>query len=197
MKKIQDIIKKRLTVMEEYIPEAVDPDEDDIEWDDEDFAEFEDGDEEIDFDPAELEQDIETFTWDDILDMYGPEELEDEDEVETSSFKPDDHISEGLSVAQRMKKKLVMRRHKKRIGIARKIKLKRASSSGVLKQRAVRKARQLVTKRLLRGRDKSKMSASEKSAIEARVKRMKSIVQRTAKRLTPTMRKIERARLSR
>lgn len=164
--------------------------EDDIEWSDDDFEDFDDDEdlEDLPFDPAELEDEVTTFTWDDVMDMYYDDELVDDEEEE---------IEEGMSVAQRMKKKMVMKRHKKRIGVARKVKLRRASSQGVLKQRAVRKARQLVTKRLLRGRDKSKMSASEKSAVEARVKRMKNIVQRTAKRLTPTMRKIERQRLSR
>lgn len=184
MKKLYNIIRQNMQLKETL-------DVDDIEWQDMDFEGFDDEEEEPDFDVDELEAEIDSFDWDDIADVYDEEDFEEEFEPET------EEMFENLSVAQRMKKKVTMRRHKKRIGVARKIKLRRASSLGTIKNRAVRKARQMVTKRLLRGRDKSKMSASEKSAVEARVKRMKNIVKRTATRLVPTMRKIERSRLSR
>lgn len=184
MKSLYELMKGKVLQEETVLEE-----DDNIEWTDEDFEDFEDEeDDDIPFNPSELENEVINFTWEDILDMYEPDELEVEDEGE--------EIEESLSVAQRMRKRMVMKRNKKRLAVARKVKLRRASSQGVLKQRAVRKARQMVTKRLLRGRDKSKMSSSEKSAVERRVKRMKNIVQRTAKRLTPTMRKIERQRLS-
>lgn len=189
MKKLYDIIRQNM-----QLKETLDVDEiewQDIEWqDDRDFEGFDDAEEEPDFDVTELEAEAENLGWDDIADVYDDEDFEEEFEPET------EEMFENLSVAQRMKKKVVMRRHKKRIGVARKVKLRRASNLGTIKNRAVRKARQMVTKRLLRGRDKKKMSASEKSAVEARVKRMKNIVKRTATRLVPTMRKLERSRLS-
>ena len=183
MKKLYDIIRQNM-----QLKETLDVDE--IEWQDSDFEDFDDEEEEPDFDVDELDAEVEGLTWDDIADVY--------DDVYDEEFEPEtEEMFEGLSVAQRMKKKVTMRRHKKRIGVARKVKLRRASNLGTIKNRAVRKARAMVTKRLLRGRDKKKMSASEKSAVEARVKRMKNIVKRTATRLVPTMRKIERQRLSR
>jgi nicotinic acid mononucleotide adenylyltransferase len=192
MKKLYDTVRGNMGIKEDVDIDLDEQDDEEVTWDDTDFADYEFTDEDPEFDVAELDLDVDNIDWEDVLDMYDPNELAYPD-------MPYEQVVDeaNISVAQRMKKKLTMRRFKKKIAVARKIKLKRASNLGTIKNRAVRKARQIVTKRILRGRDKSKMSAAEKSAIEARVKRMGALVKRTATRLVPTMRKIERTRLSR
>lgn len=132
---------------------------------------------------AEMEE-VE-LDWADIVEFYDDDELVYED-----------MIDEDLSMAQRMKKKLVMKRNKKKLALKRKIALRRTSNKDRLKGRATKAARNVITKRLLKGRDKSKMSAAEKNAVERRVKKLSPVMKRLTTRLMPQVRKIERSRLS-
>ena len=76
------------------------------------------------------------------------------------------------------------------------MKLRRASTPQILQKRAELAARRAIYQRLLRGRDKSALSASEKDRIEQQVKGMKSIQASIATRMVPKMRSIEQKRLA-
>ena len=71
------------------------------------------------------------------------------------------------------------------------------SSPERLKQRAIVAARRLLSKKFLRGRDKSELSPQEKDLLEQRLKRLQQLgVQNTlATRLMPKIRSIEQKRL--
>lgn len=133
---------------------------------------------------AEIENEIEALTWEDIVDDYDEDELEIEEELE-----------EGLTAQGRMKKRFAFMRNKSRRNLARGMALRKTSTPDRLKRRAIGSARRMVYKRFLRGRDKSSMSAAEKTRIEAQVKRLAPSVARIAVRLAPKMRQIERTRL--
>lgn len=133
---------------------------------------------------AEIENEIEALTWEDIIDDYDEDELEIKEELE-----------EGLSAQGRMKKRFAFMRNKSRRNLARSMALRKTSTPDRLKRRSIGAARRIVYKRFLRGRDKSTMSAAEKTRIEAQVKRLAPSVARIAVRLAPKMRQIERTRL--
>ena len=66
----------------------------------------------------------------------------------------------------------------------------------VLKKRAIGAARRSLYKRILRNRDKSSLSASEKDRVEQQVGRLKFMQTALATRLLPKMRSIEQKRLA-
>ena len=75
------------------------------------------------------------------------------------------------------------------------MKLKRTSTPDTLKARAESAARRSLYARLLRGRDKSSLSASEKNRIEKQVKSMKAVQSTLVLRMIPKIRAIEQKRL--
>ena len=76
------------------------------------------------------------------------------------------------------------------------MKLRRASDVNTLQRRAKLAARRALYKRFLRGRDKSTMSAAEKSRIEQQVANLKVIQNTLAQRMMPKIRSIEQKRLA-
>jgi hypothetical protein len=146
---------------------------------------------------AELEKDVETLGWEDIVDLYDPEEIEYEDDEE----EDDDEecgcgeMSEAITPAGRLKKKFNAMRTKSRRMMARNIAIKRVSTPEKIKARSVRTARRMVYKRLLRNRDISTVSAAEKTRIEAQIKRMAPMVARLSVRVMPQVRKLEQSRI--
>jgi nicotinic acid mononucleotide adenylyltransferase len=141
---------------------------------------------------------------DDIMDEYEDDEFsivddetgeelpEDEDEKEIKEAA----LYEVLSRMERMRAKAKMRRTKAKRERATKIALKRYSSNPTINKRSRRLAIKLMKKRLLRGRDPSKLSVGEKERIERVIEKRKKIIGRLAMRLAPRVRKIEKARLS-
>jgi len=141
-----------------------------------------------------LYAEIETMSEDD-MEEYGF--FDDEDDEYDSTVDWDDFdmdevdIMEVLSVQGRLKRKFAARKNKQKLRVARNIALRRGSSPDRLKKRAVRGARNMVYKRLLKGRDKSAMPPAEKARFEKLIGMYKPLVQRFAVRMLPRMRKME------
>jgi hypothetical protein len=133
----------------------------------------------------EIDSMVEHTTWEDIYDLYPEEDLIHEDVM-----------VEALSAQARLKKRQAFARNRSRRNIAKGLKLARASSPEILKKRAVAAARRALYKRLLRGRDKATLSASEKNRIEQQVSKMKSIQQTIVNKMLPKVRSIEQSRLA-
>ena len=152
----------------------------------------------------ELEKFMDEMSEDDIYDLYDDDELtivddetgeelpEDEDEKELD----EEALMEVLSRIERMKAKFRIRRTKAKRERATKIALKRYSNTKTINKRSRRLAIKMLKKRLLRGRDPSKLSVGEKERVEKIVKTRKKLVDRLAMRLAPKVRKVEKARLS-
>lgn len=149
-------------------------------------------------DLAHLYAEIETMTEDD-MEAYGffdDDEDDDEDELESSidweDFDMEEvDIMEVLSVQGRLKRKFSARKNRQKLKVARNIALRRGSAPDRLKKRAVRGARNMVYKRLLKGRDKSAMPPAEKARFERLIGMYKPLIQRFAQRMLPKMRKLE------
>lgn len=129
---------------------------------------------------------VEELTWEDIIELYSDDELIDEE----------DELQESLSAQARIKKRQTFARFRGRRGIAKGIKLRRASDMATLQRRAKIAARRAIYQRFLKGRNKAQLSASEKDRIEQQVGRLKVIQTTLAQRMIPKIRSIEQKRLA-
>ena len=139
------------------------------------------------FTEKELDEMADHLTWEDIEDLYSPEEFVLEEVQE---------LNEKISATTRLKKAQKFRSRKTAIGTARKMKLRRTSTIDVLHKRASAAARRLLQKRILRGRGKNQLSAQQKDHVEQQVKNMMAIQGNLAVKLLPKIRALERSRLS-
>lgn len=135
-----------------------------------------------------IEDIVDTFEWDDLVEFYDEDELVYEDE--------DGNLQEKITAQSRLRRRQAFSRFRGKRNSAKGIKIKRASSMEVLKKRAVGAARRALYKRILRNRDKSSLSASEKDRVEQQVGRLRFMQTALATRLLPKMRSIEQKRLS-
>ena len=160
--------------------------------------------EEDDIDDKEIEAMIGNLSDEEIMDEYGEDELglvDDETGEEIPKASEEDAIDEQtimevLSRVERMKAKFRIRRTSAKRERATKIALKRYSNTATINKRARRLAIKLIKQRMLRGRDPSKLSVGEKERIERALEQRKAIIGRIATRLTPRIRKVEKARMS-
>jgi hypothetical protein len=160
--------------------------------------------EEDDVDDKEIEAMIGQLSDDDIMGEYDEDELalvDDETGEEIPKSDEEDALDEQaimevLSRIERMKAKFRIRRTAAKRERATKIALKRYSNTATINKRARRLAIKLMKKRLLRGRDPSKISVGEKERIERTLEKRKPIIGRIATRLVPRVRKVEKARMS-
>ena len=153
-----------------------------------------------DADVNELEKLALEFTFDDAihLGLYDQDELT-EDDFDGDDDPFDDHeinITEVLSVQGRLKRRFAAKRNKQKLRVARRIALRRGSTPDRLKRRAVRGARLMVYKRLLRGRDREGLTPAEKQRLERMITRFEPLVSRISVKLLPQMRKNEIKRLT-
>ena len=175
------------------VPNCV-PIKEEEEKEDDDLPEM--SDDEIEAYANDLSDDDYLETYDDdelgIVDSETGEELE-ADEEEENKLK-ESVIMEVLSRAERMKAVSRIRRTKAKRERAAQIAIKRYSDTKTINKRSRRLAVKLMKKRLLRGRDPSKLSVGEKERIERMIETRKAAIGRIAMR--PRVRKMEKARLS-
>jgi nicotinic acid mononucleotide adenylyltransferase len=177
---------------------AVDMENYEEDWEEHIFADEEPTEEELDHYMNHISDD-------DLFDLYDDEELSIVDDESGEELEADEDeeekleesaLMEVLSRLERMKAKMRIRRTKAKRERATKIALKRYSGTATINKRARRLAVKLMKKRLLRGRDPSKISVGEKERVERVIERRKKIIGRLAMRLAPRVRKIEKARMS-
>ena len=140
-----------------------------------------------DFSDKELDEMADHLTWEDIEDLYSPEEFVLED-IQV--------LDEKISATSRLKKSQKLKSRKTAIGTARKMRLRRTSTIDVLHKRATAAARRLLQKRILRGRGKKQLSAQQKDHVEQQIKNMMAIQGNLAVKLMPKIRALERSRLA-
>jgi len=157
-----------------------------------DMMDYNSDDRHDEYDMVAIENDvtaeIENAEWEDLVDYYDYEDLNYEDS--------DEDIAEGITPQGRLKKRFNMMRTKGRRNLARNMALKRVATPDRIKSRSVRAARNMVYSRVLRGRDRSSLSASEKTRLEGMVKRMAPMVGRLSIRLQQKERMIDRKRIN-
>jgi hypothetical protein len=157
------------------------------------------------FDPFFKEEDIDeivnSVTDEEIEELYEESELaiideETGEELEVVEGEDKIDLMEVLSRQERMKQKMRLRKTAAKRKRSTKIALKRYSNTQTINKRARRLAIKLMKKRLLRGRDPSKISVGEKERVERTISKSKDVINRVAQRLTSRVRKVEKNRMS-
>ena len=108
----------------------------------------------------------------------------------------DDVLDEIMTKMARMKRSRMMKVKGKQIARKRKLAMKRKADPEKLKKRAMKKARDIVAKKLLKDKDKSDLSISGKENLEKRLAKKKAVIAKIAKRILPKVRKAENERLA-
>jgi hypothetical protein len=108
-----------------------------------------------------------------------------------------DEQRQPLTIAQRRKRGMVMRRYRSKIKQAREKAKRKMATTDKLKMRAQRKARGIIRDRLLKSKKYSEMTPPEKIALDRRLAKISPVViSRIATRQLPLVRKAELKRLS-
>ena len=154
-----------------------------------------------DFSEEEIDEMVNSVTDEDIEDLYEEDEIvlvydDDGEEIPPLQEESKYDLMEVLSRTERMKGKIRLRKTSAKRGRSTKIALKRFSNPATINKRARRLAIKLMKKRMLRGRDYSKVSVGEKERIEKTLSKRKDVINRVAQKLVSRVRKVEKARMS-
>jgi len=109
------------------------------------------------------------------------------------SFK---EFEEAMTAAQRQKAKANFRKNKAKIAIGRKKAAKKAASPEKLKSRAEKQAREILLKKILKGKDKSELSFAARAGIEKKLAKKKGAIKKIAKKLLPKVKMADKERLA-
>lgn len=112
-------------------------------------------------------------------------------------YATEDEVIEALSTQQRIKLKQAMRRNKARIAMGRRRASRRIATPEKLKKRAMRRARNQILKKILKGKSKSDLSYSTRASYEKMVNKRQTAINRIAKKILPQVRQQDRQKLAR
>ena len=107
-----------------------------------------------------------------------------------------DVLDEIMSKATRMKKARMMKMKGKMIAKKRKIAMKRKASPEKLKKRSMKKARDIIAKKILKDKDKSDLSIAGREALEKKLDKKKAVIKKIARKILPKIRSAENERLA-
>jgi hypothetical protein len=105
-----------------------------------------------------------------------------------------EEVEEALNMAQRMRARQNFRKIKAKIAMGRKKAARRFATPEKLKGRAVKQARAIILKKLVK-KDKDEMSYGQRQNAEKLLAKKKGAIANLAKRLLPKVRKKDRAKL--
>ena len=88
-----------------------------------------------------------------------------------------------------------MARMKHRIPRSKKIKQKRMANRDQLTKRAVRAARNILTKRLMGGKGKSELTIAQRMAVSKKLEKKSAVIKKISKKLFPKVMRAEKERL--
>jgi hypothetical protein len=128
----------------------------------------------------EIDALIESIVWEDIIDMYDESEL----------------VMEAISATERIKMSQKLKSRKFLMAMARRVKLRRPAPTDILTKRSKVSARKMIMRKLLKGRNKTELSASERNNIEARASKMLSMMKNLPTKLMPKVRELDRQRVA-
>ena len=127
----------------------------------------------------EIDALIESLEWEDVIHLFDEEDM----------------IVEDISAKERIRKSQKLKSRKVLMALARKVKLKRSATLGTLKNRTKTDARRMIMKKMLKGRSKKNLSATEKNSIEARTSKVITMMNNLPAKLLPKVRQLQRDRL--
>jgi hypothetical protein len=127
----------------------------------------------------EIDALIESLEWEDVIHLFDEEDM----------------VIEDISAKERIKKGQRLKSRKVLMALARKVKLKRSAPLSTLTKRTKTDARRMILKKMLKGRSKKNLSASEKNSIEARTSKTMAMMNNLPAKMLPKIRQLQRDRL--
>jgi hypothetical protein len=127
----------------------------------------------------EIDALIESLEWEDVIHLFDEEDM----------------IIEDISAKERIKKGQRLKSRKVLMALARKVKLKRSAPLSTLTKRTKTDARRMILKKMLKGKSKKNLSASEKNSIEARTSKTMTMMNNLPAKMLPKIRQLQRDRL--
>lgn len=109
----------------------------------------------------------------------------------------DDELNEALTTSQRMKRRMIMRRYKSKLKLARRRSMRIRATGDRIQRRARRQAVNNMKRRIAGGRNPTSLSPSEKNRIERMTKKRGAAVSRQTRKLVRDKKQQERVRLQR
>jgi hypothetical protein len=154
-----------------------------------------------DFTEQEIDEMVNSVTDEDIEDLYEEDEIvlvydDTGEEIPPLQEESKYDLMEVLSRTERMRGKIRLRKTSAKRGRSTRIALQRFSNPTTINKRARRLAIKLMKKRMLRGRDYSKISVGEKERMEKVMSKRKDVIGRIAQKLVSRVRKVEKSRMS-
>mgnify|MGYP006253047013 FL=1 len=104
-------------------------------------------------------------------------------------------MDEALTIAQRLKRSRVMKQKSKIIQRKRAIAMKKRAPSEVIQKRALKKARDVLTKKILNNKSKSDLGFGELENLEKKLGKKKAVIKKIAKKMLPALKKAESERI--
>jgi monoamine oxidase len=109
------------------------------------------------------------------------------------SFKEHTQL-EALTPAQRMKAKQNFKKNRAKIMLGRKKAAKKLATPDMIKSRAIKQARTMLLKKMLKTRDKNELSFAGKQEIEKKLAKKLGAIKKIARKLIPQVKKADRAK---
>lgn len=110
------------------------------------------------------------------------------------THEPPKETNEAMTMQQRMKAKQTFRKNKMKIQRGREKAKRKLASADKLKSRARKKARDILTKKLLKNKDKGQLSFGARQSLEKQIDKKRGAIDRIAKKLLPQVRKADRSK---
>lgn len=104
-------------------------------------------------------------------------------------------VTEALTIAQRMKRRMIMRQHKSKIKLGRLRASRKRATLEVLRARAHKAARNILMKKYLK-KPPSEATYGERVRVEKILKTKGTLIARVAKKIIPVLRKKEAEKFS-
>jgi len=113
------------------------------------------------------------------------------------SFKEHTQLQlEALTQQQRMKAKQNFKKNRAKIMLGRKKAAKKLASPEKLKARAIKQARSLLLKKILKTKSKDDLSFASKQGVEKKLAKKTAAIKKIAKKLLPKVKAADRAKIA-
>ena len=111
------------------------------------------------------------------------------------TFKEYNTQDEAMTMAQRMKMKAAFKKNKGKIALGKKKAAKKPKKKEKLKARAVKQARDIIIKKILKGKSKADLGFAARTDLEKKVDKKKGAIKKIAKKILPAVKKADKLKL--
>ena len=107
-----------------------------------------------------------------------------------------DQVDEAMTMAQRLKMKASFKKNKAKMALGRKRAAKKLASPEKLKGKSMKKARDILTKKILKGKSKADLSFAGRQSLEKKLDKKSGVIKKIAKKMLPAVKKADKAKLN-